>query len=614
VEEEQHQVPQPLEELTALTRQMNGNIDYIQGVLFPSQTYAFSGRQWGSSQEAAEASKRPANSSPMIITSQPPGAFASSDSSWSLTFGASHDAWLTLFNSRFMADSQPVLTEDVFGKGMPTARDFNLYKLANEVQQITYVANKNTVEEFRNDPKAADEFAARGLGIRMPMMAAGYGKTTALLPTDPEPEDARKNDESHKLARETWKHGPVDLRWNPLTGMWSGWNDLITGQGYENLGTWVFGTNNNEDEGFPFLRGKLQDVWWVRKTQQFDGISGREDDYFQTGEVLTVLEHRFYDEATKACAPLSSIFTIPGTDHADCHPDTLHTTTLGDEETHDALLIDLKSSVHFNMAGTDNDGPLNFTTQDIPPDEMCSPSDGKYHLGTLFFNDDGCVWDFAVKIDECELNGGHFERLASNDVSIAERMTFFCNMITSWGGDGGTIPATRHSPPGYSLPQTQDINFGSVASIFECFHTNIEISNLNAIQNATNNDAAVYDALAGYAEALAQSCIAQVNTWISSSLIPALIACCGEGGGSVGTITPEFPNPTPPGGVTREIPEYIECELSLLPAPRLNCEYCAGVHLNVPCGETPSVFAGDGCIQNDPPVPVTAYGNCQSHS
>lgn len=595
-----------------MTKQ-NGNIDYIQGVIFPSQTYAFSGRQWGAGQES-DAGKIPTDSSPMVITSQPPGAFAKDDLSWKLTFGTSHDAWLTLFNSQFMADSQPTLEEDVYGDGTGTARDFNLYKLANEIQQVTFVVNKDTVEEFRNNPKAADEFAARGLGLRMPAMVAGYGKTVAMRPTDPDPQDPRKNDESHKLARETWKHGPIIGRWDERSGSWSVFNDLITGQGKEDLGTLMFGTNPDKEFGFPFLKGKITDVFWVRKTEDQHGVTGKDSDFEQSGEALTHLGHRWYDDETKTVAPLSSIFTIPGPDATDCHGVATGPEVVGDEETYTGTHVDIKTTAHFNMVGSDKDGQLNFTAENIPPDEMCAPSDGKYHLGTIFFNDEGCVWDFAVKIDECELNGGHFERLASNDVSIAERMTFFCNMITSWGGDGGTIPATRHQPAGYSLPQTNDINFGSVASSLLCVHTNIQISNANAIQNATNNDAVVYDALAGYAEALAQSCIAQVNTWISSSLIPALIACCGEGAASVGTISPEFPNPSTPGGVTREIPEYIECEPSFLPAPRLNCEYCAGVHLNVPCGETPSVFAGDGCIQNDPPVPATAYGNCQTHS
>lgn len=610
MEEELVQVPQPLEELTALTKSQ-GNIDYIQGVLFPTQTYAFSGRQWGVAQ-ASDAGKIPTDSSPMVVTSQPPGSFAKDDLGWRLTFGASHDAWLTLFNSQFMSNSQPTLAEDVYGDGVGTARDFNLYKLANEVQQIAYIANKDTVEEFRNSPRLADEFAARGLGIRMPSMVAGYGKTVAMRPTDPDPQDPRKNDESHKLARETWKHGPLVGRWDERTGCWSVFNDLITGQSKEDLGTLMFSTNPDETLGFPFLKGKITDAFWVRKTEAQHGVTGKESDFEKSGEALTHLEHRWYDDITKTVAALSSIFTIPGPDAADCHGAATGPEVVGDEETYTGTLLDLKHSVHFNMAGTDKDGQLNFTTEDIPPDEICSPSDGKYHLGTLYFNDEGCVWDIAVKIDECELAGGHFEKMAANDILIAERMTHICNFISSWGGGLGAV--SIHQPAGYSLPDTQDLNFGAVAASLICTHDNLQIANLNAVQNAEQLANAAFLGATNYTSFAIDSLVAAINAWITGSLIPALVACCGEGASSVGIIAPEIPSPAPVGEVTRVVPEYFNCDLSVLPAPRLNCEYCWGVHLNVPCGETPAVFAGDACFVNDPPVATTSYGNCQTHS
>ena len=593
-----------------MTKAAQGNIDYIQGVLFPSQTYAFSGRQWGVAQEE-DAGKIPTDSAPMVITSQPPGSFAKDDIGWKLTFGTSHDGWLTLFNSRFMNDSQPTLEEDVYGDGVGTARDFNLFKLANEVQQITYVANKDTVEEFRNSPKAADEFAVRGLGLRMPVMVAGYGKTVAMLPTDPDPQDPRKNDESHKLARETWKHGPIIGRWDERSGSWSVFNDLITGQGKEDLGTLMFGTNEDEDLGFPFLKGKITDVFWVRKTEAQHGVTGKDSDFEQSAEALTHLEHRWYDDITKTVAALSSIFTIPGQNAASCHGEASGPEVVGDEETYTGTLIDIKSTAHFNMEGTDKDGAINFSAIDIPPDEICSPGDGKYHLGIMYFNDEGCTWDVAVKIDECELAGGHFEKMAANDVAIAERMTYFCNFITNWGGGLGGV--SIHQPGGYSLPDTQDINFGAVAASIICAGENTQIANLNAIANAEQLANSAFLASTNYTNFAIDSLVAAINAWITGSLIPALIACCGEGAASVGTIAPEIPSPAPVGEVTRIVPEYFDCDLSVLPAPRLNCEYCFGVHLNVPCGETPSVFAGDACKTNDPPVPVTAFGNCQTH-
>jgi hypothetical protein len=592
-----------------LTKRAKGNIDYIQGVIFPSQTYAFSGRQWGSSLEEIS-SKRPTDASPMIITSQPPGAFARDDSTWKLTFGTSHDSWLTLFNSAFMANTQPTLGTDAYGKALPISTDHNLFKTANDIQQISYVVNKNTVEEFRNNPKLTNEFAARGLGVRLPMMAAGWGKTVGLRPTDPQPtSDKRLNDNEHKLARETWKHGPVDIRWDSRRGMWSAFNDLITGNHKEEIGTLVFGTEPDENHGFPFLKGKIQDVWWVRKTQSYDGTIGSEDDFTQTAEVLTKLEHKWFDESTNAAAKLSSIFTIPGLNAGDCHPDILHTTQCGTETTHDAELVDLKTSVHFNFSST-KDGPLNFSTADIASQAFCNPADGFYHPCVIYFNDEGCAWDVAVKIDECELAGGHLVSLAINDIALAERMTTICNYVVGWAGGRNAV-----YPPGneFSAPEIHDINFGAVNASILCLQSNIISAATATLRNAQSLDSAVYDASVIYTQFSVYYLKNTINTWITSSLIPVLQACCGEVAGTVATLTLELPDANSPGAVTTIPPEYLDCTPILSPMPRLNCEYCFGVHLNTPCAETPSAFGGDACFVNQPPVPTTKYGHCQAH-
>jgi hypothetical protein len=608
---EVHQELEPLEELIVLTKRAKGNIDYIQGVVFPSQTYAFSGRQWGASQEA-EAGKMATDASPMIITSQPPGAFAKNDSNWSLTFGASHDAMFTLFNSALMANNPASLNEgDAYGKGAGVARDFNLFRLADDIQQISYVVNGTTVEGFRNNPKILNENTARSIGMRMPQMVAGWGKTIGLRPTDPEPEDDRKNDESHKLARETWKHGPLDMRWDSRRGMWTTYNDLITGNQKENLNTLVFGTNPDENEGFPFLKGYLDDVWHVRKTFAQAGVVGKDSDHEKSGEVLTKLEHRLYDEATQAVGALNTVFTIPGATHGDCHADPLGPTTCGNETTYDGSAVDILTTVHFNMPQTTKDGPLNFTIVDIPNEGFCNPAAGFYHQGTIYFNEEGCVWDVAVKIDECELAGGHLANLASNDVAITERMTYFCNFITNWAGGGGAVVA---HPYGYSAPEAHDINFGQVAAAELCLMANVRIANLNAIQNAKNYTDLGVGAAFDYTDLVATAIIAAVNAWITGSLVPALIACCGEGGAGVGTVAYQGPGQTIAGSVAIVPPEYLDCELFIIPMPRLNCEYCFGVHLDVPCGETPNVFAGDACFTNEPPTPTTIFGNCQAHA
>lgn len=596
-----------------MTKKAKGNIDYINGVIIPAQTYAFSGRQWGTSGEDV-AGKKPTDASPMVITSQPPGAFAKTDESWALTFGASHDAWLSLFNSAFMANSPALISDgDVYGKGGVHANDFNLFKPANDIQQIAYIVNKNTAAEFRDSPKLVNEFAARSLGLRIPQMAAGYGKTVGLRPTDPDPQtDDRKNDEEHKLARETWKYGPFVPRWDERIAGWSCFNDLITGQDSDIMGTLVHSTNPDEDEGFPFLKGKLHDVWWVRKTEAQNGVNGKDSDFDQSGEVCTHLEHRWYDDETKTVAPLSSIFTIPGPDAADCHGAASGPQTLGSEETYTGTNVDIKTTAHFNMVGSDKDGQINFSAVTIPPDDICSSSDGYYHRGVVFFDDESCVWDVAVKLDECDLAGGHFIKLAQNDINIMENLTAICNSIASWGGGGGAV--SIHQPGGYSAPDAHDANFGQVASSLLCLQANIVLSNANAIQNAINNDAAILAAAQGYTDSAIATLVASINTWITGSLIPALIACCGEeGAAGVGTINPEFPAASPPGGVTREIPEYFDCELFVLPMPRLNCEYCFGVHINIPCGETENALAGDACFINEPPVASTQYGACQAH-
>lgn len=595
-----------------MTKVAKGNIDYINGVLIPTQTYAFSGRQWGTSGEATSG-KKPTDASPMVITSQPPGAFAKNDESWGLTFGASHDAWLTLFNSAFMANSTPTLSEDdPYGKGFIHAKDFNLYRLVNdEIQQIAYIVSKGSAQEFRDDPKIQDEFGARSLGMRIPQMAAGWGKTVSLRPTDPEPEDKRKNDEEHKLARETWKHGPFVPRWDPRSGSWSCYNDLITGQLKEELGTLVHSSNPDEEQGFPFLKGKLQDVWWVRKTLTQADVTGKDGDFDKSGEVCTHLNHRLYDDTTKTVAALSTVFVIPGPDAASCHDVAMGPTTVGSEETYDGTAVDIRTSVHFNMDQSDKDGPINFTMIDIPPEGFCSPAAGFYHRGDIYFNEEGCVWDVAVKIDECDLAGGHFARLASNDVAISERMTYFCNFIANWGGGGGAVQI--HQPGGYNAPQAHDVNFGQVYSAVLCLQANIELARSNAILNANRYAEAGVGAAFDYTDLVSQSVIAAVNGWISGSLLPVLIACCGEGGAGVGVIEYQGPGSTVTASIPVVPPEYFDCELFIIPMPRLNCEFCFGVHLNVPCGEKPNVFAGDACFTNEPPAPATKYGNCQAH-
>lgn len=578
------------------------------GALFPAQTYAFSGRQWGSSAQTQINDKRPTDASPMVITSQPPGAFAKNDSDWKLTFGASHDAWLSLFNSAFMANSEPTLSEGtVYGKAMPTANFENLYKNVGDIQQVTYVVNKNTVAEFRDNPKLDNEFAARGLGLRFPTMAAGYGKTIALRPTDPNPQDKRLNDDEHKTARETWKHGPIFGRWDSRLGGWNTFNDLITGQHQDNLGTIVFGTNPDNACGFPFLKGKITDVWWVRKTWDYKDTTGSDDDFTQSAEVLNRLSAKYFDEETLACAPLNSILKVPTGNS--CHPSANRTVTCGSETTHDENLIDIRTTAHFWMSD-DKDGPFNFSATDVPSELICEPEAGFYHRGTIYFNDENCVWDVAVKLDECELAGGHLINLAANDVVIAERLTYICNFITNWAGGLGAV---KIHDGVYSAPDVHDLNVAALNAGILCVDGNTSIALNTATQRAIQMDASVYTAAVTYVETAFNFMLEAVNNWITGALRPVLTSCCGEEAGSISTISAELVGAPSVPLISLTPPEFNDCNVALLPMPRLNCEYCFGVHLNVPCGETPNVFAGDACFTNRPPAPTTAFGNCQAH-
>lgn len=295
-----------------MSRKDADNRDFIKGINYSKGTYALSGGQWGSSNPVTTRGKRPTDGPPIIVSSQPPGAFAFSDDIWKATYGASQDAWLSLLRGVKLKENIDNSNTNFTGNyaGIPRAANSTLYIKVDGVQQIQYVVSKNTVGAAKQATQFGNVEEVRSIGLRAPMHIAGWGKTIAMRPTDPNPLDVRENDNIHKLARETWKQGPLDLRWDERRGVWRAWNDLIADTESQNLGTFVFGTNPDASCGFPFLRGKLEDVWWVRRTDANSPILGDGNDTTKTAEVCTTLSHKLFDPNRKGAAPLWDVFII----------------------------------------------------------------------------------------------------------------------------------------------------------------------------------------------------------------------------------------------------------------------------------------------------------------
>lgn len=417
MEEVQHLHLQPLVEGLVLNRRESRNRDYIKGVDYPLQTYGFTGIQWGDSADSETAGKRPTDAAPMSIGSQPPGSFANDDNEWKLTFGASHDAVLTLFNGKFFNNFSlfeiPKNLGGIYRDAIGTG-DENTLEQVNGIQQIQYIVSKESASEAREALDFGDDVdAARSIGFRIPAMAAGWGRTIGMRPTDPDPtEDAnkRRNDEEHKLSRETWPHGPIDVRWDARRGVWAAWHDLIADHNGQNLGSLVFDTNPDPSCGFPFLKGKLEDVWKIIISDPDFG-TGVDSDTEKSGDVATHLGHfwtEFSDEAWQF-APLSSTFKI--------HRADTSTGQCGDEVFQLAPQIEILTSTFFHDSD-EFDGPICFDT---------SPPDDNDLVGCMKF--DGVQWVPAVPFDFCEQGGFELGVLFNNDKILAEKIIEVCKLL-----------------------------------------------------------------------------------------------------------------------------------------------------------------------------------------
>lgn len=394
-----------------MSKREANNIDWLRGVHYPLQTYGWSGHQLGASPALAIGGKKPTDAAPMIITSQPPGIWADGDKSWRTAFGASHDCVLGLFSGKkFKSDSiDNIEVTSVYRDSMGTA-DLHLYELVNNIQQIDFIVGCDTVTEALNatTTNIINTQDARGLSMRIPMMAIGWGRTVGMHPTDPSPSDVnnRLNDDSHKLSRGTWKLGPVDLRWDKRRGVWGAWNDLIVDDRGQNLGTMMFSTNPDAFCGFPFLRGKLEDVFRVRRTPRQEGIlldQAQLDEFAKTAEIVTTLNHQWFDPVRNTVDLMSNVFLIDTLDGAPSE-------TCGSEITSTGRL-EILTTTFFHFSETFH-GPIQFSIAPIQDDEL---------IGEMKF--DGAAWLPVVTFDVCQRIGPELNILYDNDVELNNGIT-----------------------------------------------------------------------------------------------------------------------------------------------------------------------------------------------
>lgn len=435
------------EERYHLTRKETDNRDIIHQINYPKQSYGFAGTQCGSSKPAVRG-KRPTDSAPIIVSSQPPGVFALDDESWVQTYGASHDAWLGLLNGASLQISVDNSNDNFAGvfAATPRAANANLYSVAASQQQIHYVVSKETVAAGRAASTFGNISEVRSLGLRAPASIVGWGHTITMRPTDPNPSDVRANDDEHKLARETWKTGPLDIRWDERRGMWRAWNDLIADTYSNGLGTWVFATNNDATLGYPFLRGRLEDVWWVRKVNH-NTATGRDNDDDKTGEICTTLAHKLFDPTNNGAAPLWDIFIIhAGDDNVIAGTETTSVSTITTPPTDNTaqgqgtLEIRTTAIYHFNntlggpiafnsigpVAPTDFLGPTNFGN--LAVGEMLFGTDGRWHPTIVVPPPDLSFFDFCSNLEYSLHSTTHTENVISAiNNGIFELQDFICS-------------------------------------------------------------------------------------------------------------------------------------------------------------------------------------------
>lgn len=591
----------------------NGNErDIILGRNVSRPQHLITGCQWAETSETVQKGKEPAEGPPMMLGTSDPFLNIDDDAEWKQTFGGSLDNIFSIVNGSFVkATTDNIVVNGIYKDGMSNAEADNVWKTALGFSQVQYIVSQDSVLEGSLSTGwfgAIEEL--RGVGLRMPTMIAGWGRTIDGLPTDPDPQtDIRKNDDEHKLDRATWKHGPWDLRWDWRRGVWTGFNDLITDQYNGGLmGTNLFGTNPDNAEGFPFLRGKLEDVFWVRQPVSKAGTNGKAAGV-QSAEVFTHLNHRWFDTSEDGAAALSSIFIIPhgNSTHPDCHPKGSEH-TLGPETTGEGSRIDIKTEAHFfKSAGVD--GPIDFSGPTSAETICCSPQEKKYHLGTMLFQNTPttfcnlgneefilggealtpCKWVPAIALDECEIVGGHLNDLVFNDVELGALNASLCAIVADYT---------------QLLRTFLNINFIGVADDLSDIEDEVErvISVLAAcLNNELMGVWTRFDIFRNEVDDGLEKLVADIN---------AVLAICCEQASAI-------PNVELPSVGSHDHPDpckvtYDKSNFVYEDFPEIPCDSCPPIELWVPCSPVKSVTITGGCNPIVPPVP-SVDDDCQSN-
>lgn len=392
------------------------NRDYLKRLNYPRQSYAVSGTDYGDSDPLTLKirNKYQINGAPMIISNLPPGVGAVNDESWVQTYGASMDAYLSLLDGDVLNDNILEANGNFSGpyaSALPTAVNTNLYEPIDGKQQIQFLAGRETVSDARTINEPMEAFESRGIGIRMPAQIAGWGKTITMRPTDPEPENARVNDDEHKMDRGTWKVGPLDARWDNKRKTWRAFNDLIADDEGQGLGTFVFSTNPDATCGFPFLRGRLEDVWSVRKTHRESSTdTGRDDDDVKSGKVCIKLAGHAFDAGSNRIGQWNDVFEV--TDHCG----EFGVGVCGSETTTEGFLSILTGA---KFSSATKAGSIVFA-EDAPDDVI---------FGAMYYNGAGACGSWAPGITLppiCDLGAQEFGITFDNDKILQTAIETLC--------------------------------------------------------------------------------------------------------------------------------------------------------------------------------------------
>lgn len=471
------------------------NRDVLKRLNYPRQTYAFSGVDWGEAATPARVrSKLNITDAPMIITPMPPGANATSNTNWKQTYGASMDCVMSLIDGdAYSSNALAALTAfpSIYADSMPTANNSNLYEVYNEQQQIQFVAGKDDVKEFREGAATPlNIFEVRSLGMRAPMQMCGWGHTVGMRPTDPEPADKRRNDREHKYDRSSWKVGPLDARWDNKRRVWRAFNDLIVDNNKKDLGTLVFGTNPDVACGFPFLRGKLEDVWEVRRTYREIGTEGAAKNNDTTKSALLTTKLDGYALLEDKIGQWSDVLVL----HNNCWSG--FEASCGTEKTTEAqMAISTAADFYANKLAA---GPIAFSIGPAP--------DG-VELGNMYYVGDGACgeWQPGIEIDICKVGENQFAATYSNDQALATAVISLCAMM-------GGSEATRMQEGETMLDRVNQNRDWLDRDV------NLDIEHAGLTQSLTEVNSSAYVSISAWTEEI----LGVINTQLEASLMSAI--------------------------------------------------------------------------------------------